>query len=61
MVLSATFTNISVILWRSVFFMEEKGGPELDAKHQIAARGRCGRDRIVVGFTTICTISAYHH
>jgi len=22
---------------------------------------RCGRDRMVVGFTTTCTISAYHH
>jgi len=24
-------------------------------------RGRRGRDRIVVGFTTTCAISAYHH
>ena len=24
-------------------------------------RGRRGRDPIVVGFTTICAISAYHH
>ena len=24
-------------------------------------RRRCGRDRIVVGFTTIGAISAYHH
>ena len=23
--------------------------------------GRRGRDRIVVGITTACTISAYHH
>ena len=23
--------------------------------------GRRGRDRMVVGFTTTCTISAYHH
>ena len=23
--------------------------------------GRRGRDRMVVGFTTICAISAYHH
>jgi len=23
--------------------------------------GRRGRDRIVVGFTTTCAISAYHH
>jgi len=26
-----------------------------------AKRGRRGRDRMVVGFTTICAISAYHH
>jgi hypothetical protein len=24
-------------------------------------RGRRGRDRMVVGFTTTCTITAYHH
>jgi len=24
-------------------------------------RGRCGRDRVVVRFTTTCAISAYHH
>jgi len=24
-------------------------------------RGRRGRDRIVVGFTTTCATSAYHH
>ena len=23
--------------------------------------GRCGRDHMVVGFTTTCAISAYHH
>jgi hypothetical protein len=23
--------------------------------------GHCGRDRIAVGFTTMCAISAYHH
>jgi hypothetical protein len=23
--------------------------------------GRCGRDRMVVGLTTTCVISAYHH
>jgi hypothetical protein len=27
----------------------------------IFLRGRRGRDRMVVGFTTTCTISAYHH
>jgi len=24
-------------------------------------RGRRGRDRMVAGFTTTCTMSAYHH
>jgi len=24
-------------------------------------RGRCGRDHMVVGFTTTCEISAYDH
>jgi len=28
---------------------------------QCVGRGRRGRDRKVVGFTTICAISAYHH
>ena len=23
--------------------------------------GRCGRDHMVVGFTTNCAVSAYHH
>ena len=25
------------------------------------ARGHCGRDCMVVGFTTTCAISAYHY
>ena len=29
--------------------------------HYIINRGRHGHDRIVVGFTTTCAISAYHH
>ena len=29
-------------------------------KHKYS-RGRCGRDRMVVGFTTTYAISAYHH
>jgi hypothetical protein len=35
----------------------------LDVKQQLIIRwqGRCDRDRMEVGFTTICTISAYHH
>jgi hypothetical protein len=27
----------------------------------IKSGGRCGRDCIVVGFTTTCAFSAYHH
>jgi len=27
----------------------------------IFVRGRCGRDRMVVGYTTTCAISVYHH
>jgi len=26
-----------------------------------SGRGHCGHDLIVVGFTTTCAISAYHH
>jgi len=29
--------------------------------HPFISMGHCGRDRMVVGFTTICAISAYHH
>jgi hypothetical protein len=29
--------------------------------HPITTGGHCGRDRMVVGFTTTCAISAYHH
>jgi len=27
----------------------------------VSGGGRCGRDHMVVGFTTTCAISAYHH
>jgi hypothetical protein len=29
--------------------------------HKTHSRGRRGRDRMVVGFTTTCAIGAYHH
>jgi hypothetical protein len=29
--------------------------------HRNPCRGRCGRDRMVVGFSTTCTITTYHH
>ena len=33
----------------------------LDSAQGIHERGRRGSDRMVVGFTTTCAISAYHH
>ena len=32
-----------------------------DLKLQVLQRGRRGRDRMVVGLTTTCAISTYHH
>jgi hypothetical protein len=32
-----------------------------DASLSYSSRGRRGRDRLVVGFTTTYAISAYHH
>jgi hypothetical protein len=59
-VFNATFNNISVISWRSVSLVEETGGPRENhrpaASHRQTSngkqRGRCGRDRMVVGFIT---------
>jgi hypothetical protein len=45
MVFNATVNNISIILWRSVLLVEEIGV----------------RDRTVIGCTTNCVISSYHH
>jgi hypothetical protein len=77
MVFSATFTNISVISWRSVLLVDdpEKTTGLLPApKKKVTIlilggcrwfkspkRGRRGPDRIVVGFITAYAISAYHH
>ena len=30
-------------------------------RYSFHIRGRRGRDRVVIGFTTICAISIYHH
>jgi hypothetical protein len=49
-VFNATFKNISVISCQSVLLMEETGN-----------RSICDRGRMVVGFTTTCAISVYHH
>jgi hypothetical protein len=37
--------------------------PSLQQKHEaiLAIKGQCGPDRMVVGFTTICAVSAYRH
>jgi hypothetical protein len=34
---------------------------KLFSKNQTLLRGHCGHDHMVVGFTTTCAISAYHH
>jgi hypothetical protein len=36
-------------------------GFHAEQKDLINKEGRRGRDRMVVGFTTTCAISAYHH
>ena len=40
-----------------------KGRVELSliSHHVIRERSCCGRDRMVVGFTTTCAVSVYHH
>jgi hypothetical protein len=55
MVFNATFNNISIISLWAALLAEKTGVPELKMVD------RRGRDRMVVGFTTICAISAYHH
>jgi hypothetical protein len=64
MVYNAPFNNISVLLWRSVLLVEESGENPLTFAFILyihvyvtyetsnMKRGRRGRDRMVVGFTT---------
>jgi len=40
--------------------VEMKFGVKI-AKNTVFVWGRRGLDRVVVGFTTTCAISAYHH
>jgi hypothetical protein len=74
MVFNATFNNILLISWRSALLVEQTGVPGenhrpvtynvnsiIDGFNRYLFRGHRGRDRIVVGFTTTCAISAYHH
>jgi hypothetical protein len=68
MVFNATFNNISVISWWSVILVEETGVPgdqywptALVQSSNLVIRGCHGCDRMVVGFTTTCAISAYYH
>jgi hypothetical protein len=69
---NATFNNISVIFWWSVILVEETRLPEKTTLRNISIykythkrltsfRGRRGRDRMVVRFTTTYAIGAYHH
>ena len=48
-------------VFSSVCVATTKGGAHCNNQHYMYKQGRCGRDRMVVGFTTIYAISAYHH
>ena len=41
--------------------MSDETNPQHGVSYQLYIRGRYGRDRMVVGFTTTYAISAYHH
>jgi hypothetical protein len=38
-----------------------KKGLKISKRQSVGNRDRRGRDRMVVGFSAICAISAYHH
>jgi hypothetical protein len=73
MVFNATFNNISVISCRSVLLVGKNRSipnemlldvsvlPKKKTLNTSNIRDCRGHDRIVVGFTTTCAISAYHH
>ena len=48
---NSLFESQSIFYFHSSYF----------APRQMLPRGHHGRDRIIVRFTTICAISAYHH
>ena len=58
MVFNASFKTISVILWRSVLLVEETG---VSGENHRTVTDKLFLDRMVVGFTSADTISAYHH
>jgi len=47
--------KLSVVSWR-YFVLDHHAQLHING----ASRGRRDRDRVVVGFTTTCAISAYH-
>ena len=50
-----------LILIRNYIFIKYKIINEINHIYTCINGGRRGRDRIIVGFTTTCAISAYHH
>ena len=49
---------ISIFLRRRALCYQYRS---LDTGENYKTGGRCGRDRMIVGFTATCVISAYHH
>jgi hypothetical protein len=63
-VFNATFNNISIIPWRVLLLSAIVLSVRLRFATSDYSRSiwdRRGRDRMVVRFTTTCTISAYHN
>jgi hypothetical protein len=56
---TANFNNILAMSWQFVLLVEEIGVPEATIFYN--SQIRCGHEGMVVGFTTICAISAYNH
>jgi hypothetical protein len=62
MVFNTTFNNNSVISWQSVLLVEEtRVSGENYRPYHITLYCRHSCDLMVVGLTTTCAISSYHH